>query len=629
MSTTPTSDVTTAKPAWKLSPTNSLPFNVLEGILKARYIGWVEFTIKAKAEYSPRSYAPTDIGEAIGGLEESELARALVRACIHGDVEIAKAIWEQRGPFAIEYQEGSSNQWLINGEVVHETTTAKHILTNARSIAEVSELMEWMPTVGLGFLSGVGTETGLMLQSYKLEEPIQNLSWSSNFIGELPILSAGAIAHPELMMVLEDKVRSSHYPEAYQDILCWVEEGMAAEFSEALDPFESIQSLFLKSAGSGDQIREIHVSDVTAEALSDVSRKTIVDGFVSDSFEPWRYQSLDLRTFPVDPTEPRNNMVLGYQADEPLKHGFNHKPGFVLCRTRVDFLRQFEIGQVQQDNLSKAKDFAANYFPLDLVMLQTAQTHIVRSGCVRTDNGMHHSDRYMYSITKLYKALGNDSPIQSYLQKALQQPLMDFVRDTYCVVSLDAESMLALFQGLGIDNTKFGLDLNHKGLKLLHDAGFRFSDDSKTVPLTNESSTGRVINHRLSSQDTDVMLNINSPLDLADSLNLTPGDKEAVEHRFANAIAMNLWPSTDAKPASLYDAVVRAGRKKKWKETAEDQSLLAFIDHAGIEACAAVAKTTPHWNFLKTHFGREAIEPYIGETTREARGNILMDDLGL
>jgi hypothetical protein len=631
MSTTP-SDATSPKPVWKPSPVGSTAFRRLEEILHARYMGWTEFHSMAdEAKYSPRSMEVEEIEPLINELQADELARMLVRACTHGDVTIAKAIWTQRGPFETEYQEGA-RQILINGEVVREHTDAKHDLTNARSITEVAELMEWMPTVGLGFMCGVGTGTALLLQSYGLDVPVKHLAWKTSFTGELPVFSYGSVAQPELMLALDAKVRASHYADAFDHILCWVDEGTISEFPDEFDAFESIQELYVKRpvAGGDDEIRAVHVSKVTEEWLSDVSKRSIVDGQIVNSDEPWSYHALSLETFPVNPSVPQNKLVLGYQADEPLKHGFNHKPGLVLCRARVTFLREFNLGPVHQDNLAKAKEFVASYFPLDLMMLAVPQPARKLSSCVRLNMGIRQGTwDTPYLIRDFYKALGNDSPVQAHLQKSLTPPLLDYIRGLYSEVSLDAESMLALFQGLGVDNQGYRVDLGYQGLQLLHDAGFRFSDDSVIGSSMKTAPSGSIIQHRLNSQDTDVLLSINSSLDGAIVIRGTLEEKAVWNNRFTNALNMNLWPAETPKPESLLDALGKAGRKKKWGNSVPEMALLTYIDLAGLKACAEVAKTAPHWAFLKEHFGREAMTPFMRKIPAKVRGTILMDDIGL
>lgn len=628
MSNAPGTSTQAPKPEWKVAPTRSRSFERLNEILEARYMGWVELSTKAKLEYSPRSIAPQDIPAAIGGLEEGECAAALFRACIHGDLEIAKEIWGTRGPFSVDYQKGMS-QDLINGEVVFSTVKAKHALTNLRSSSELVELMEWMPSVGMGFMVGIGSQDGLLLQSSKLERPIKHLSWSSSFTGDLPVLSNGALSHPELMLALQAKSSASAYPGIFQEVLCWVDEKVVPEFADHLHAYESMQSLFLDSQ-DGQEYLEVPIADVTDEIVAGIATNHLENGERVTREAPWKYRSLILETVPAELSDPRNRIVLGYQADEPLKHGFNHKAGHVLCRTTVDFLSQFPVGQVSKENLSKASDFTKDYFPLDLAMLQTPQVHAMHTNCLRTSNGMRHgSHDTLYLIKSFYQAFADSSPIQLHMKKAINESLFGFVKLHHCHVPLDVGSMIGLHQGLGLDNTGFSVDIDYKDLQALKDISYRFSDESRTVASLRKNKEGNPIFNRLVESDTEVKFDVEDSLMEKGSQNQGPRDAEAIANRYTNSVAMNLWPAETPQPASLAEALVMASRKKKWGETPHERSLLAYIDHAGMQACAEVAKTTPHWTFLKDHFGRAAMEPYMGSATRAARGKILMDDLGM
>lgn len=620
--------------AWRPAPVGTTEFQRLNQILELRFQPWVELSASTKLSQANRPkikpYDPPEIETSIAGLKDDELARALFRACIHGDLEIAKSIWESRGPFEVKYEyQSKPSQTIINDEVVLDSTAAYHCFTNTENSAQLSELMEWMPTVGMGFLVGVDADTAPMLQSSKLEKAIRNLAWPANFDGELPLLAAGVLSNPELMLALQAKSSSSAFPAIFQEVLCWVEEGAVDEFQSQLSGYQSIQSLFLDNK-AGTEYLEVPVLQVTDEIVKDICTSHLVDAAPVLSDGVWKYRSLNLQTFPDDPSEPKNRVVLGYQADEPLKHGFNHKPGFVLCRTSVDFLSQFPLGKLSHENAVRANDFAKSYFPLDLALIQTPQEHALHTGCLARKNGMHEGVHdTLYSIKQLFKAFADTSILQPYLQKVINPSLFGFIKQHHCYVALDAEAMIGLHQGLGMDNKGFALEIDHKGLQRLRDVGFRFSDDSEALHSMRKNEAGSPLMHRPVETMTDVKFDPEDYTMSRPSQNQSEGDQEAHDNRYANAIAMNLWPSESAKPTSLLDAVSMAGRKKKWGETPHERSLLAYIDHAGMEACAEVAKTTPHWTFLKDHFGREAMEPFMGSATRAARGKILMDDLGM
>lgn len=622
------------KIAWRPTPAGSIEFQRLNQILELRFQPWVELTTSAKLSQAkkpkPKPYEPNEIETTIAGLQDDERGRALFRACIHGDLEVAKVIWEKRGPFEVSYAyKLKGYDTIINDELVFDSTAAWHYFTNIKNSTELSELLEWMPTVGMGFLVGVGADTAPMLQSSRLEKTIQKIAWASSFTGELPMLTRGVVTDPELMLALQARSSTSSYPDIFEEVLCWVEEGALQEFEGQVSSYRSIQSLFLDNE-SGTEYLEVPVAEVDDEIIKDICTTHLVDGNPVLSEGKWKYRSLDLQTFPDAPSEPKNKLILGYQADEPLKHGFNHKPGYVLCRTSVDFLSQFPVGSISQANLSKAEGFTKSYFPLDLALLQTPQENALHAGCLARKNGMHHGVHdTLYEIKSLFRAFADTSPLQSYLQQAINPNLFGFIKQHHCYVSLDVDSMIGLHQGLGIDNTGFSVDIDYKDLQKLHDIGYRFSDESTTFHSMRKNEAGTPLLHRPTESYTDVNFDPESSMIGKGSQNQGDRDKDAVEKRYAYAISMNLWPAETDKPGSLSDALVMAGRKKKWGETPHELALLAYLDHAGIEACAAVAKTTPHWTFLKDHFGRDAMDPFMSSATRAARGKILMDDLGM
>lgn len=622
--------------AWKPTPTGSVEFQRLNQILELRIQPWVEISASTRLSQANRPklipYEAGEIESSIAALQEDERGRALFRACIHGDLKIAKEIWNRHGPFEVRYGAAhNGNDTTINDELVHDSTAPFHYFTNIKDSAELSELMEWMPTVGMGFLVGVGADSAPMLQSMRLEKTIQSVAWASRFEGDLPTLTKGVLTDPELMLTLQARSNESSYPVIFKEVLCWMEEGSINQFEGHVSGYQSIQSLFLDNH-RGTEYLEVPIDDVTDDVVKDICTTHLVDGMVELSDAKWKYRSLNLQTFPNEPSEPKNRLVLGYQADEPLKHGFNHKPGYVLCRTTVDFLEQFPIGTINQGNLAKAQEFSRAYFPLDLAMLEAPQKNAMHTGCLARKNGMHQGVHdTLYLIKTFYKGFADASPLQPYLQKSINSTLFGFIKQHHCYVPLDADSMIALKQGLGLDNAGFSVDIDYKDLSRLYEAGYRFSDDSLTYAQLSfrQNSRGGESMYRLHEKDTEVKFNAENPFMEKGSQNQSEWDKAAIKNRYSNAISMNLWPAETTRPQSLSEAVVMAGRKKKWGDTPHEQSLLAYIDHAGMKACAEVAKTTPHWTFLKDHFGREAMDPYMGTATRAARGKILMDDLGM
>jgi hypothetical protein len=616
---------------WRMPKPSTPAFRLLEQILDGRHQSWATYTIKERDSRVPLIFPQDEIDRCILELEQDELDRALFVSCVHGDLEIAQAIWQRRGPFDITYEVGSAYQIFINDEPTTSGTKAQHILTNIRSRQELSKLMEWMPTVGLGFMTGVGTDTAFMLQAYRIDEPIRQVAWPAIFGGEIPVLQTGVVECPELLLALQQKASSSAYPHAYKEILCWVEESMASELFSSQVRFESQQYLRLKPSFSKlhDPRRDVPLCEITEKQLEDVSRRTLIDGVDVDSPAAWEYDALQLRAVPVSSDDPKDNIVLGYQANIPLQHGFDFKPGYVLCRTTIDMLANFQVGQVDQSNLQQAREFVADYCPIDLMMQNAKQENPFHALWKRKSLGMSFSNKGQYHDFKDFcMAYGNESPLQPYMQRAISPALFEFFRNVHCTVNIDAQSLLALHQGLGIDNTGFSVSLDVYDLPSFVEAGFRFSNESKIVKYTREID-GKGYTHSISSGDTDVILEMEDPFMHTGDHKNTPQAWLVADSRYGNALRLGLWTGEKEAPDDLYQAVAVAGRKRKWLHNKYEKSVLAMIDLAGMEACAGVAKTTPQWMFLSEHFGREAMTPFLKTATREARGKILANELGL
>jgi hypothetical protein len=607
---------------WKQEPAASDGYKQFKKILESRYAEWVE----APKFVTSGGYESWQADLAIQQMMPDEYARALFTACIHGDIKLAKDLWKKNGPFDITYQVGANGQHLINGQPVVDTTGAGHYLTNLNSAGQISELIEWLPGIGMGFMVGVDSDHALLLQTAKVKAPIEHLVWQDEgFAGELPTLSNGLVSSPELLIVMGEKVGESVLPGGYQDVLCWVSKEHLEEFSGSVDPYDSCQFLQVKKVvpGRGQVLRDIELIDVTEEALADVSHHRIEDGYHSQSNAEWDYNGLTLQTFPENYKEPRNSLVLGHFANEAIKQGFWGKPGHTLCRVGVGFLNQFPCGPVDQANLDIAKGFAKNHCPLD-IMTTIAKGSGKRTALHRV-SGARYSPRHTH-ISKFFKSFGDDSPLQPHFKQSVPMALFNYMKQEFCDVSFNADVILAVHQGLGLDNSGFAMNLGAKGLQKLVDAGFRFSDDTVCMPVYSKGPSGEYLNHRREDTDTFVKFDPEKELEL-DSDILEGDDRRAMDDLYKHTAAANLWPGDMKGPTSLSDAMTRAFRKKTY--SVQREALLGYIQLAGIDACAAEAKTPAHWALLKERFTRAQIDPYLKVMPREIRGKVIEDDLGL
>lgn len=604
-------------------------------ILTARHQPWCEYLGNDKDKLRQKPYTEADVVAAIDNLEDYELSRGLVGAAFHGDLKLAQQLWDRRGPFETVHVK-AQYQEIINGTAVRQSTGAQHKLTNAETINEVRQLMEWLPSVGLGFMVGVGSKHSLLLESAYLDAPIKHLARPSAFTGELPVLSQGVITNPELLIALRDKQAASSIPEAYSDILCWVPAAQVDEFPDHLKPFKVQQGLHLvrpktPEEGTGFHRQEFSFSECTEKLFSQVERRSIINASTAMQPATWDFNILEMRIEPAAglsgyPSE----MVLTYQATEAIKHGFDHKPGHVLCHTSVEFLSGFPVSSVDPERSKAASAFAKDYFPIDLLSLSREGTANFDASCIGKRTGFAlGSGKGHSNIRDLYYAFGDDSPIRDQV-RSLPRPIIDFMIGMNPLANLDCRSMLALKQGLGIDNTKFGAQLNSVDLQKLHDGGYRFADASVTRLPQRHTSTGKTLTYeRMSSEDTEVYMYLAGE---AAKTAGTPEDEvktQELHTAYQNALRMNLWPSEMPRPEDLRKAIIQAAAKKKPGYLNHDRALRALFDLEGIENCIKATDSASQVDFLRRHFGHNEVQPFLNLTTRKIRGRLVEDDLGL
>lgn len=631
-----TINVQALTPEQRLHLPSSPALTRLGEILTARHQPWCEYQMGNKDKIEQKPYTKDDLSAAIAALEDYELSRAMVVAAFHGDLPIVREIWVERGPFETVHEKAQYHE-IINGTAVRQGTSATHLLTNSASILQIRLLLQFLPVVGLGFMVGVGSEHALLLDSSQLETPIKHFSHASQYTGELPTLSNGVVRQTELLLALQERMSDSSFPEAYRDILCWVPDEEVAQFEGNLKPFKVHQGVHLirqKTAeeGSGFHRQVFSFEECSEQLMNSVDRRSIVNLEIVRHKGTWDLNAVEMRVEPADgingyPSE----IVLGYQASEAIKHGFDHKPGHTLCHTTVDFLYGFGLVQINREKYQIAADFALKYVPLDLMALSKEGPDRFDAGCLRRPPGFFIGMGKGHSTMRdLYYALGDDSPIQDHVRKALPRPLIDFMISYHCHVNLDVRSMLGLKQGLGIDNTKFATPLSSMDLQKLHDSGYRFSDATVTHLPQRYTSTGRQLTYeRLNSEDTEVYLNLAHEMII-----LTGGPEDeingsALDNAYHNALRMNLWPAETPRPESLRKAIIQAAPKKKSGDTNNDKALRAYIDLEGVENCVKVTDSVSQLDFVRRHFGHNAVAPFLHLTTQKIRGHLLEDDLGL
>ncbi|MBI6885868.1 hypothetical protein [Pseudomonas putida] len=619
----------------KLHRKGSPALELLEQILESRHQGWCRYgQLDLPSDGIPDQIPDSEFRRCIHELGRHELARALVRACVHGDLKIAKTIWSARGPFAVEYQPNSI--WtIIGGTKVSLETSANHLFTNSSSGNDLRELLEWMPSVGLGFMVGIGSEHALLFDSNGLKRPINQLTRPPAFAGDLPVLSGGFLHHPELAIALRAKSLKTHYPKPYKKVLCWVEEEMLAVAGDNAEQFSINHGLTLGQGEDEHQVRITHdLKACTEDALRDVQSYFIEDNHTKRSHGEWEALRLAMRREPVGQADAdRQNMILGHLGSEEHQYGLSHRPGYVLCSADLEYLCSFEMGAVRTENLARSRAFVSSYFPLDMISLDAKNGDRAGDIYPRDDIGvdinLEHGSHE--GLDKLYQSMGNKSPIKDLVRPMIPKDLVSFLLKLNCSRTVDAKSMLCLQQAFGMDNTGLAMSPNHHDLQMLLDEGFAFSKETATN-LTLKKIGGRMVScQRENSQETKVFLSVSSLIREVGLTNKTLENEPELDAAYRNAIRLGLWPSSkpSVRPRTIAAALKMVAALKFVSTENHDQALLAYLTVAGPEACAKAAKSADQWLALKTHFGSDTMDQYLGLADRAVRGGVLEDELGM
>jgi hypothetical protein len=577
------------------------------------------------------------------GLSKDELALGLISACMVGDLPVAQAIWREAGPFEMSFQR-EKYQNSVNGQAIGRLVNTDIYFGSAVNTELLAELFEWMPTVGLGFLCGVNAEGSMLLDSNYIGDAVR-MACTKPFDGALPSLTQGRVDQPELLLALAAKGDQSAYRESYAEILCWATPEMVEGFPEHLAPFKSDQTLDYKTwpapSNISHPLEQIPLANLTDDFID---RVRTVPGYLyapAEEDNSISFINLKLRTMGVgDRLDIIDLILLKRFLTEPLQYGFDYPAGKVLCRTTVDFLQQFEIGETKLDNLEKSERFCNGYFPMDIILFKNDKHKYADARSVQFNIGIKTEGFNDFGgVNDLFRMLRNDHPLQSRVRDAIPVKLWDFLAGTCMSYPVAYDALIGMHQGLGFDNKKVSVNLTLETLEILHKTGFRFAEGTACFFSDKDMSKARL---------TKAVSPIS--LDLPGSFVRGTKPDNAARHSngFKLAIEMNLWPAETEAPKNLEEALSMAGRKKNWGAVpsgngkqgsvgakkdlaayAHENALKAYIQHAGIEACVEIAKSVTHWQGIANLFDTNVIRPYLKQSPSAFRGKLLENALGL
>jgi hypothetical protein len=243
-----------------------------QDLLVLRCQPWAKDRIPGREQIQWQSIVaqgPDELESVLQGLTGPQLAVALAHAGFCGDREVGQRLIDIHGPIETVLEK-RNKQTFLNGEPLHYAW-AMHYLRNAESPAAMAEVMEWLPTVGLGWMVGVGSEHCVMFDENTTIDRALKQVIKPEFEGTLPSLVNGCIEQPELLLALHERNTSTLYPKAYQKILLWVPERTVAQFPDDLTAYESVQTAYFRDQqGRPDQSVTLPLTEVAPAFLDQV-----------------------------------------------------------------------------------------------------------------------------------------------------------------------------------------------------------------------------------------------------------------------------------------------------------------------------------------------------------------------
>jgi hypothetical protein len=606
-------------------------------ILVLRCQPWAKDRIPGREQIQWQSIAaqgPDELESVLQGLSGPQLAVALAQAGLCGDREVGQRLIDIHGPIETVL-ENRGHQTFLNGEPFHYAW-ALHYLRNAESPAAMAEVMEWLPTAGLGWMVGVGSEHCVMFEENTTIDRALKQVIKPEFEGTLPSLVNGRIEQPELLLALHERNTSTQYPKAYQKILVWVPERTVAQFPDDLTAYESVQTAYfrdLEKHARPDQSVTLSLTELEAPFLEQV------DNWWARTSNPDRpdnglqLQNIILRTTSTRASmDLEGDMLLVHQANQAIQLGFWGRPGMVLCESTVDFLSQFEIGPQEPGNALKSQAYVQAYAPIDLI--------IRAYGDRDRENAMNYLRLYGFELSgdtprttfnRLVRLLDSPEPFATQMRGVLNKPLMAFLTSNYGDKHAWAKTLVTLHREYGINNEGIAISIDGDDIETLYDGGFRFADSTLVDLEDLVGNRSDILNGGSKSKPGQVTFKYDG---------MGGYDDARILEVQVKAQRLGLWLSDVKKPESVAESLTSVVKRKidnKKPRGTQPWYLAnsgifahkAFLSEAGPEACAQAAKTEKHWHVLNEVFGVQALKPYMKDTSLQIKGALFSKDLGL
>jgi hypothetical protein len=538
-------------------------------------------------------------------LNDYDLADCVLRATVQGNEMLVRTLMERRGPVPIhfEYKIEASHSYWLNGNPISKPDRCYDV---AHEPAELKSLLSMVREFDMKGLLDPGHSYPLMLADIDRNQDLRHFN-TSIFCGELPVLDSGVLHVPDLAIELANEIQCAATPDAYRPMLCWATPDMVTEFAQYLAPLHSFQEV----VGHGSM----------AQWKASVGDPNCME-----------FTSMSLGLRPSENTSSVAIFLVNTMGPEAAVMGFDDLQGRVLCETTVDFILQFPAGECSPENSLEAVKFVRNYCPMDIIATQAAEVCVSDYGHVSPEYKFQsrldlHTDK---GFNELFFMLGKGASLRERaLDMMTREQWLGIIQKSKGH-NLHPESLLAIRDTFGVDNTGMQIKLDDRVLKILLDGGYRFVDATRF--FNQIKPYGEFIKNPATLDATTVFSTLPElALYQKTSFLTDPQRVDRMVFMSQQLLATNLWPVMgEERPACTVDAMRDSLDVdfKDW-ESKKAMALYAFLVNVGVDACAESAKSLAHWMKLTEIFSADELNPYLKLMPSQARGRVLESGLGL
>lgn len=549
----------------------------------------------------------------------NNLGMLYTKLAMAGEVDVLESIYALCGKVPVDVQPINrygrklyAPNHTINGEE-YDSYCPGPFLSGVSSPQDMGRLLELIAETGLGFLTGIGSkhswlldQTSALIRTTRLFRP--------GYDGELPIVDfeSKRIDRPELLNALEERAKRSSYPEAFRQILCWV-------------PRETVIKTRLH--GWNTYISEQEISVTVNEgfphgwAHESIEIKKLDDEKISKIFagDEFRYKGFKLMSsVNSDEIDPVDNCLLMEMGSTLINYGFGYKEGYSLCRLDIAKLSHFQRSVADPEQVIKAENFVKDYTPIGVIASlysKARQPHVLEKMAPIGIKG--HVDIFdlNLAVKRLLSKIGDRDEVGQAILKNLPITLLRSLIQPDSSSFRKGEEPFLYLDSLIVANVQLGTDTSLlMGLIAIDE--LQACLDSKLII----SATTYLEIPRLSIKKGK----LSSVYKI--QMHTTPSSlPKTLDWIFdSGGRIVNGHDLTDVKK-SLRALSLNSNKKgSDWR-----MLHLCRVRAEGLENCVKLAKTEAQWKDLQAAFGTEAIMPFLDQSLRKYKGNLLSEGLGL